>query len=271
MPISAIDGLSEGHWKDVNEILSSAIGEAGFKPFIVSNADEIGVIHKRIFQNLYELPIVICDVSCNNPNVMYELGMRIAFDKGVTIIVKDDETPFAKTFDTAPIEQLVYPRDLRHNLIETFMESLTRKITATWRKFESDDYESILSSFGKFQTVDLKTEEVSSTEYIVSRLGRIERLLTTDWTKVALDRKKSKLSVTVRWEVGISRQFISDNALASAIGDLRCDPAVRTVFLSDDSQELIVGSDLPKAMVAQLLASHGIPVEEIKCNGKIHI
>jgi hypothetical protein len=110
MPISAIDNCTESHWSDVQEILSNAIEEAGFTPNIVSNADNVGIIQKRIIQNLYKNPIVVCDVSGKNPNVMFELGMRLAFDKP-TIIVKDDKTSYS--FDTSPIEHLSYPRDLR--------------------------------------------------------------------------------------------------------------------------------------------------------------
>jgi len=103
MPISAIDGCAEAHWADVLEILSEAIEDAGFEPNIVSNAEEVGIIHKRIIQNLYDNPIVVCDVSGKNPNVMFEFGLRLAFDKP-TIIVKDDKTAYS--FDTSAIEHL---------------------------------------------------------------------------------------------------------------------------------------------------------------------
>lgn len=74
---------------------------------------------------MYENPIVVCDVSGKNPNVMFELGIRLAFDKP-TIIIKDDKTSYS--FDTSPIEHLEYPRDLRYNRIEDFKSKLTDKI-----------------------------------------------------------------------------------------------------------------------------------------------
>jgi hypothetical protein len=64
------------------------------------------VTQKRIVQNIYDNEMVICDVSAKNPNVMFELGMRLAFDKPA-IIIKDDKTNYS--FDTAPIEHLEYP------------------------------------------------------------------------------------------------------------------------------------------------------------------
>jgi len=117
MPISEIDGCKESHWEDVREIIEDSINSAGFKANLVSEADDGGVIHKRIVQNLYDNPILVCDVSGKNPNVMFELGMRLAFDKP-TVIIKDDQT--SHCFDSGIIEHLEYPRDLRFNSILSF-------------------------------------------------------------------------------------------------------------------------------------------------------
>ena len=110
MPISAIGDCTEQHWADVRDIIETAINTAGFEPRLVSDAEEVGIIQKRIIQNVYNDPIVVCDVSGKNPNVMFELGLRLAFDKP-TIIIKDEKTSY--TFDTALIEHLEYPQDLR--------------------------------------------------------------------------------------------------------------------------------------------------------------
>lgn len=67
MPISAIDGVSESHWAEVRAILSASIEQAGFEPNLVSAADDVGIIQKRIIQNLYDNPIVVCDASGKEP------------------------------------------------------------------------------------------------------------------------------------------------------------------------------------------------------------
>lgn len=46
MPISAIDTCSEEHWRDVGEILTEAIEDAGFSAQLVSDADDAGIIQK---------------------------------------------------------------------------------------------------------------------------------------------------------------------------------------------------------------------------------
>jgi hypothetical protein len=168
MPISAIDGCLESHWADVLEIFSESIEQAGFEPNLVSNADDVGIIHKRIIQNLYENPIVICDVSGKNPNVMFELGLRLAFDKP-TVIVKDEKTPYS--FDTSAIEHLEYPRDLRFSRIVDFKQKLAEKISATYKKSVSDpEYSTFLKHFGEFKVAKLETKEVSGQEFILDEL-----------------------------------------------------------------------------------------------------
>ncbi|MGR0183560.1 hypothetical protein [Azospirillum aestuarii] len=175
MPISALDGCSEAHWNEVLDIVSEAIKEAGFSPNLVSNSDDVGVIQKRIIQNLYDNPIVVCDVSGKNANVMFELGMRLAFDKP-TIIVKDDKTTYS--FDTAPIEHLEYPRDLRFSKIIEFKQRLSEKILRTFENSKNDpDYSSFLKSFGEFTVAKIKETEVSAQDFILSEITGMKKTL----------------------------------------------------------------------------------------------
>ncbi|KGK43041.1 RNA helicase [Nitrincola sp. A-D6] len=173
MPISSIDGCNEQHWSDVKEILTESVESAGFKANLVSYADDVGIIQKRIIQNLYENPIVVCDVSGKNPNVMFELGMRLAFDKP-TIIVKDDKTAYS--FDTSPIEHLEYPRDLRFSKIVDFKEALKEKVKATLRKSKEDaNYTAFLKHFGTFTVAKLDTKEVSKEDFIIEELRDLKK------------------------------------------------------------------------------------------------
>lgn len=172
MPISSIDGCGESHWEDVMSIIKECIDNANFDPNLVSNADDIGIIQKRIIQNLYENPIVVCDVSGKNPNVMFELGIRLAFDKP-TIIIKDDKTSYS--FDTSPIEHLDYPRDLRYNKIEEFKTKLTDKIIKTYEKSCLDNhYSTFLKHFGEFKVAKLDTKIVSKEDYILDELKNLQ-------------------------------------------------------------------------------------------------
>jgi len=205
MPISAIDGCSESHWTDVLDIISESIEDAGFLANLVSNADDVGIIHKRIIQNLYENPVVVCDVSGKNPNVMFELGMRLAFDKP-TIIVKDDKTSYS--FDTSAIEHIEYPRDLRFSKIIEFKEKLSAKIKATHDRASNDkSYTTFLKHFGEFTVAKLEKKEVSGQEYILEELkamrGEVQRLgyrATLQSRKLNAFREKTDISLCMAGE-----------------------------------------------------------------------
>lgn len=166
MPISAMDSYPSEHWKEVQDIIRESINSAGFEPNMVSDGDEVGIIQKRIIQNLYNNPIVVCDVSGKNPNVMFELGIRLAFDKP-TIIIKDDITTYS--FDTSPVEHLEYPRDLRYQKINEFKKKLTDKIINTCKKASEDsNYSTFLHEFGKFTVARIQEEEVSTEQYLLN-------------------------------------------------------------------------------------------------------
>ncbi len=154
MPISTIDGYPASHWADVLSIVREALLETEFSVELVSDSDEIGVIHKRIVQNIYDNEIVICDVSARNPNVMFELGMRLAFDKPA-IIIKDDKTSYS--FDTAQIEHLEYPRELTYSLIQ------------------SSDYTTFLKHFGQFVVADIEQKKVGKDVYLLEAISELRK------------------------------------------------------------------------------------------------
>lgn len=171
MPISPIDGCSSEHWADVLNIIKESIENSGFEANLVSDADDSGIIQKRIIHNLYSNEIVVCDVSGKNPNVMFELGMRLAFDKP-TIIIKDDKTDYS--FDTSVIEHLSYPRDLRFGRIVAFKEALIKKIQGTFEKATKDvNYTTFLKNFGEYKVAQLAEKEVSTDRYILNAIEDI--------------------------------------------------------------------------------------------------
>lgn len=171
MPISAMEGCSSEHWKDVQKVIIEAVNKAGYDASLVSDSDDSGVIQKRIVQNLYNNDMVVCDVSCKNANVMFELGMRLAFDKP-TIIIMDDKTPFS--FDTAPIEHLCYPRDLNYYKIVNFKEELKEKILGTAKAAKRSDYTTFLKNFGNFKPSKIEDQNVTDlNSLLLMRLDEI--------------------------------------------------------------------------------------------------
>jgi len=168
MPIAAMSGYDVSHWDRVRTVLNEAIQDAGYSPRLVSESEDIGVIHARIVQNLYDDPIVICDVSGKNANVMFELGMRLAFDKP-TIVIKDDVTDYS--FDTSPIEHINYRADLRFDDVRDFKKRVTAAILASTAKRGADPaYSPFLGHFGKFKVAGLDTKTVGTDQFIIEQL-----------------------------------------------------------------------------------------------------
>lgn len=171
MPISSIDGCPEVHWDQVREIIKEALVETEFDVELVSDSSDVGIIQKRIVQNIYHNEIVICDVSCKNPNVMFELGMRLAFDKP-TIIIKDDITNYS--FDTSPIEHIEYPRNLHYHSIKAFKARLKDKVIATFEASKSKGYTTFLGSFGQFIVAKIDEKEVGKEDYLLKAISDLQ-------------------------------------------------------------------------------------------------
>jgi len=171
MPIAAMGKYEKSHWDRVRIILDEAIEDAGYSPRLVSESEDIGVIHARIVQNLYDDPIVVCDVSGKNANVMFELGLRLAFDKP-TIVIKDDLTDYS--FDTSPIEHINYRADLRFDDVRDFKKKVVSAIKGSIaRKTEDDTYSPFLGHFGKFKLAGIDTKTVSSEQFIIEQFNEV--------------------------------------------------------------------------------------------------
>lgn len=201
MPISATDGCDESHWTDVLGILKDAIVDAGFEANLVSAANDVGVIQKRIVQNLYANPVAVVDISGRNANVMFELGMRLAFDKP-TIVVKDDQTPYS--FDTSPLEHLTYPRDLRFGTISKFKKSLSEKIKSS---IASNGQSSFLKSFGDFKVAEIDVAQVPIDSIILDEIQELKKQL------ISLRQQVSVESSQVRRSYSRGRPLIKEQRI----------------------------------------------------------
>lgn len=112
MPSHMLDKYSDGpdHFTHIlTSLFIPAIEQAGFEP-VPPTAKGSEIIQAGIITNLIEADIVLCDISCFNPNVFFEFGIRTALDKP-TCVVKDDKSPEA-AFDTAIIHYHTYKSPL---------------------------------------------------------------------------------------------------------------------------------------------------------------
>jgi len=160
-PIAAMNDYPSSHWEDVHEIICEASIDAGFVARLVSENEAGGVILSDIVSNIYNNDIVVADVSGRNPNVMFELGMRMAFERPVVIII-DDDTPFS--FDISPVKHLLYPRTLRFADIKRFKAELSLAISGAVEASGRRGYRGYLQQFGNIKVSKLEDQDIDIQE-----------------------------------------------------------------------------------------------------------
>lgn len=175
MPISSFGEYTTQHWTEVRDVLDRSISEADFDPAPVWERSETDIIQGRIVRNLYELPVAVCDISGLNPNVMFELGLRLAFKKPVIIIV-DQITRIP--FDTNSIEHMIYDGTLHFQKTEGFIADLSKRITDLDKASSNGDYVAFIDTFGSFSTFKPNPKNVEIDEFIVGKLDSITSQLT---------------------------------------------------------------------------------------------
>lgn len=157
MPISNQDGYDIGHFDRVYEdIFKPAIEKAGFKPFRVDDSKSSNVIHVNIIKRLIEAPMAICDLSTKNPNVMYELGIRQAFDKPVVLV--GDNNP-GEIFDVNGINTHQYSRTLSYRDVIKDQNKISEMIQATYKSHNDGSELNSLISLIKINAATINTDK----------------------------------------------------------------------------------------------------------------
>lgn len=192
MPISDYEGYPSGHFGRVYEfIIKPACEIAGFKPI---RADEIlttNYIALDILKHIIDSEMAICDLSGKNPNVLYELGIRQAFNLPVTLI-KDQRTD--RIFDIQGFRDVEYDETLRIDSVQDLIEELSTVIKNTYEN--SHEVNSLISLLGiEPAKITGKTKIGIETELILNSISTLEKRLSNIET-LNLSRPISKLLPT---------------------------------------------------------------------------
>lgn len=178
MPISDIDGYEPGHFRRVYEhLIKPACHAAGLEPKRADDVESTNYIVADLLRRVLDSDLVICDLSARNANVMYELGVRHAFDKP-SVLVKDSRT--TRVFDIQGLRTIDYNESLRVDTVSSDVASLTRALIATLNAGD-DDVNSMIRLVN-LPKAQLKESHVSNDTALVlnaikdisARVGRIE-------------------------------------------------------------------------------------------------
>jgi hypothetical protein len=172
MPISDATGYETGHFGRVYEhLLKPAIVEAGFKPLRADDTVKTDYIVVGIVRCVVDSAMVLCDFSARNPNVMYELGIRHAFNRPV-VLVRDTRTD--RVFDIQGLRYTEYDSSLRIDGVQKDIKKITEAIKET-AKADDAGFNSVVHLAGIHSaTVPEKQEISGDTQLLLSAIAALE-------------------------------------------------------------------------------------------------
>src|SRR5581483_10657825 len=93
------------------------------------------MIHSTIVNDLLAADLVIADLTEHNPNVLFELGLRMAFEKPTALIRARGTSPI---FDVDNLLRVYdYDPNLWKSRIELDLPKLSAQIKGTWDSRDS--------------------------------------------------------------------------------------------------------------------------------------
>lgn len=136
---------SNGFFDEVlKSLITPAANKAGFSVQAARREDS-DIIHHTIINQLLHADLVIADLTDHNPNVLCELGIRLAKDRPVVIIKSKDTGP---VFDVDNLMRVyMYDQNLWISTVEADVKALMERIKGTWENREtSPTYMQILTA-----------------------------------------------------------------------------------------------------------------------------
>ena len=242
MPIADMIGYDPGHFTRVYEyLIKPAVTAAGYKPIRADDTSKTDYIVVGIIQKIIESEMILCDLSGRNANVLYELGIRHAFNKPVTLI-KDEKTD--KIFDIQGLRYTEYAASLRVDKTQSEIAKIKQSIIETGHT-KNKDLNSIVKMAGVHaaETPDKTTISgeaniiLSALKQIDNRITKIEQNKDTKTTSFETDNLPNK--EVVSWG---EQLFIEGNPIGIYTGQLE-DGSI--VVRDEESNMLIIKKSSP--------------------------
>lgn len=128
----------DGFFKEVyRSLIEPAAQQAGFD---VDWANRAGsdLIQSTIINEVLDADLVIADLTDHNPNVLFELGLRFAHNKGPTALIKSQDTP--RLFDVDNVMGVYeYKPTLWASSLSIDIPNMEQHIRATFEGRESGE------------------------------------------------------------------------------------------------------------------------------------
>ncbi len=223
MPISDPDGYDKGHFESVyKDIFAPAIEKAGYTPHRVDEDVSSGLIQAKIIENLINAPMAICDLSTRNPNVLFELGIRQAYDKPVVLV---QEAGTKRIFDINGISCIDYDPSLIYRSVLDTQDEIANAIQETEK---NPQYNSLVTALSisaakyeqkSFATGDLNAimlrdiaDKLDSLESQVERISQKQMRISVNTSSLKGKTKSDDLNVQMLPIIDIDK-IKKDNAI----------------------------------------------------------
>ncbi len=168
MPISDVEGYPVGHFGEVyTQLIEPAVTAAGYKCELATSTSAAHMIQLEVVTKVATADLCICDMSTKNANVMFEYGIRQAFDKP-TVLIKDNRTD--RIFDLSGFRDIEYDHTLRIANTLAAREKITTAIRDTVNG--ADDGKQIFSLVKLMQL----TKAAIPTDHVDAQDARFELL-----------------------------------------------------------------------------------------------
>ncbi|OAN60832.1 hypothetical protein A8B79_09980 [Balneola sp. EhC07] len=208
MPISDVEGYESGHFSRVyRDLIIPAIESSNYNPIRSDEVKQTNLIHLDILQKLIDAPMAVCDLSTRNPNVLFELGIRQAFDKPV-VLIQEEGTP--KIFDIDGLRTLRYSKHMRYHEVLNSQSELSESITATKKAInEKGNINSIIRLLGlnapaKVPLIEDGNKNSLEIKVIQNQLSDLKKMLEINYLTEEEGRKNDYIVLEHR---RILRQF----------------------------------------------------------------
>lgn len=208
MPISDAEGYPVGHFNEVyKQLIEPAVNAAGYECSLATSTSAAHMIQLEVVTKVATADLCICDLSTNNPNVLFEYGIRQAFDKP-TVLIKDDKT--RRIFDLSGFRDIEYDHTLRIANTLNAREAIANAIADTVNGAEDEEQVFSLVNLMKLTKAALPSGEVSQ-DY--ARFALLEKKIDSLASQLTVEKKPSYFTNSggrVRYKSGYEVLFSSD-------------------------------------------------------------
>lgn len=240
MPFSKTQSCTEQKWTEIFEyIIKPAVEESGLGYECERSVAERQNIIKGILESLNQANVVVADLTDNNPNVFYELGVRHTLANRTVLIAQGEEHI---PFDLRPYPVAFYSESPAK--IAEFKKDIKKKLEDIEKNPERSD--NPVADFLRQRNIELlsveKSVNVKKLSALISEISRNLDLITSILATVKKnqksrkEKKKGTTIATQRFERSCLELFLSSYYVAVSEGLLKQTIKINTALITSNNR-----------------------------------